>query len=214
MTRTFACFTPPLLNRTSALPDRSKRDLSAPLITRPANGYLRAVLPHKSRLRQPRVATRYTSHESAAARETATREICLLRVARATRTHTHTHMTQRTHTHSVPRASPKSLPTMVRHRRPSSSDNEQCWQRRCQPTPKHTERLPASPPHPCDSRHSVLLSPFLSLSLSSPPFLPLAVRPRKRRGTRADCTTVRRQLANPLTPTGWTLDSLVKIPRT
>lgn len=152
--------------------------------------------------------TRYTSHKTA-------REICLLRAAargqrlgRVSDTHARTHTGAYVYTHSVPRASPKSLPTMARRRRPSSSDNEQCWQRRrCQPTPESTHREAASL-----TSASPRFSSFCpSLRRSSPQSLPPAVRPRKRRGPRADCTTVRRQLANPLTPTGWTLDSLVKI---
>jgi len=116
-----------------------------------------------------------------------------------THVHAHVHMYTCTHVHAFSQASLKSLPTMARDRRPSSSDNEQCWQRRCQLTPSAKS----------GSLSSATLSP-LSILLRSTGFS-LAVRPRKRWGSRADCTTVQRQLANPLTPTGWTL---VKIPYT
>lgn len=132
--------------------------------TVPTNGYLDTVLTYKSWFPATYRRNIWPIRRAWIGRYARDAKISSLQATATTGT---THARTRTRVHAFPQASLKSLPTMARDRRPSSSDNEQCWHRRCQPTPSGTETAAASPPQPPSILSPSFSDPSVSLDGSS-----------------------------------------------
>lgn len=143
------------------------------------------ILAHNSRLKQLRAWTRYMLNESTVKRDSA-REISLLpNVRYLERTFRSAKFSLRNH-----------------YRQWYGTDGHRAWT-----ISNVGSNVVSQPPSQPFSSATPLFLRFSALFSGR--------SAQKKEGFPcADCTTVRRQLANPLTLAGWTLDSLVKIPCT